>query len=73
MHEKLEEICMSLMKNSWYRVQNIVQSALSAPSSQEPRRRALLHDERVSMHTGHQSEANCPPYGLCDLPLVHWS
>lgn len=37
---------------------------------QEPRRRAPLDDQRVPVHTGHQTQPNGSPYGLCDLPLV---
>lgn len=40
------------------------------PSLQEPRCRAPLDDQRVPVHTGHQTQPNGSPYGLCDLPLV---
>ena len=37
---------------------------------QEVRRAALLHDQWMPVHTGHQTQADGSPYGLCDLPLV---
>jgi hypothetical protein len=37
---------------------------------QEPRWMALLHYERMSVHTGHQTQSNCSPYGFCNLSLV---
>jgi hypothetical protein len=36
----------------------------------EPRGMALLHNERMSVHTGHETEPDGSPYGLCDLALV---
>jgi hypothetical protein len=40
---------------------------------QESRRVALLQNERVSVHTGHETQSDCSPYRLCDLPLVLWA
>lgn len=43
----------------------IVQSSLH-----ESRGRTLLQHQWVSVHTGHQAEANGSAYGLCNLALV---
>lgn len=34
---------------------------------------ALLEHKRMSVHTGHQAQADCSPYRLCNLSLVFWS
>jgi hypothetical protein len=48
----------------------IVQSCLPAVCLHEARGGTLPHDERVPVDTGHQAEADCSPYGLCDFALV---
>jgi hypothetical protein len=42
----------------------------ASSSLQEPHWRALLQHQRVPVHTGHQTQANGSPYGLCYLALV---